>query len=227
MGAERQSLCMNVKPLTVQDLIKEASAFSEIQSALHASDIYGVTDGKAVGTLVEHKFQSYLAARYSFARPNSASGVDFPSINVDIKVTSVVQPQSSSPFKSARQKIFGLGHHLLVFVYEKVDNSRKKTSNLFFRHTIFLDQSKTADFQITKGLRQLLKNKANEEELAAYIMDKNLPVDSIELAQIISRLIKSPPEQGYLTISNALQWRLQYQRVIDEAGQVDGIIRIR
>ncbi|MGC8539505.1 MAG: restriction endonuclease [Phycisphaerae bacterium] len=218
---------MNVEALTLQDIIREAREFSEIQSALHERDIYGVTDGKAVGTLVEHKFQNYLAARYSFARPNSASGVDFPSINLDIKVTSVVQPQSSSPFRSARQKIFGLGYHLLVFVYEKVDNSRKKTSNLFFRHTIFLDQSKTADFQITKGLRQLLKNKANEEELAAYIMDKNLPVDSIELAQITSELIKSPPEQGYLTISNALQWRLQYQRVIEEAGQVDGIIRVR
>lgn len=218
---------MNKKILTVPDLIKEAQAFSENQSTTQEPDLYGVTDGKAVGTLVEHKFHIFLTARYSFARPNSASGIDFPSINVDVKVTSVVQPQSSSPFKSARQKIFGLGHHLIVFVYEKVDNARKRTSNLSFRHTIFLDQSKTADFQITRGLRQLLDNNANEEELAAYIMDKNLPVDSTELAQITSELIKSPPEQGYLTISSALQWRLQYRRIIDEAGQVDGIIRVR
>lgn len=31
----------------------------------------------------------------------------------------------------------------------------------------------------------------------------------------------------YLTISNALQWRLQYSRVIAQAGAVDGIIRVR
>lgn len=115
---------MNKKVLTVPDLIKEAHAFAENQSTAQEPDLYGVTDGKAVGTLVEHKFQIFLAARYSFARLNSASGIDFPSINVDMKVTSVVQPQSSSLFKSARQKIFGLGHHLIVFVYEKVDNSR-------------------------------------------------------------------------------------------------------
>jgi hypothetical protein len=28
----------------------------------------------------------------------------------------------------------------------------------------------------------------------------------------------TPPELGYLTISNALQWRLQYSRVIEQAG---------
>jgi hypothetical protein len=33
--------------------------------------------------------------------------------------------------------------------------------------------------------------------------------------------------QGYLTVSNALQWRLQYGRVIAEAGKVDGILRLR
>ncbi|MDJ0725369.1 MAG: hypothetical protein QNJ38_09690 [Prochloraceae cyanobacterium] len=31
------------------------------------------------------------------------------------------------------------------------------------------------------------------------------------------RILEQPPEIGYLTISNALQWRLQYRRVIDLA----------
>lgn len=30
-----------------------------------------------------------------------------------------------------------------------------------------------------------------------------------------------------LTISNALQWRLQYARVIEEAGKVDGVLKLR
>lgn len=40
-------------------------------------------------------------------------------------------------------------------------------------------------------------------------------------------IINSPPNLGYLTISNALQWRLQYNRVIQKAGEVDGIWKIK
>jgi hypothetical protein len=60
-----------------------------------------------------------------------------------------------------------------------------------------------------------------------FIQDKNLPVDEIEANSIAKDVIKTPPKQGYLTISNALQWRLQYARVIQEAGKVKGIRRIR
>lgn len=35
------------------------------------------------------------------------------------------------------------------------------------------------------------------------------------------------PNQGYLTILNALQWRLQYSRVIQQAGSTSGIVRVR
>jgi hypothetical protein len=62
---------------------------------------YGVTDGKAVGTYLEHKFKLYLKERYEFLEGNSASGIDFPGLLVDVKVTSIRQPQSSCPFKSA------------------------------------------------------------------------------------------------------------------------------
>jgi len=34
------------------------------------------------------------------------------------------------------------------------------------------------------------------------------------------------PQIGYLTISNALQWRLQYARVIEQAGKVEGVLRL-
>ena len=56
----------------------------------------------------------------------------FPGLFVDIKVTSAKQPQSSARFKSARQKIFGLGYSLLIFVYDKVDDSTNRTANLKF-----------------------------------------------------------------------------------------------
>jgi len=54
-----------------------------------------------------------------------------------------------------------------------------------------------------------------------------LPVDDIEANRIADELLHNKPKLGYLTISNALQWRLQYSRVITNAGDVTGIERVR
>ena len=55
---------------------------------------------------VEHKFQQQLKSRYSVTIGSSASGIDLPSKDIltDIKVTSIKQPQSSCPYKDAKQK---------------------------------------------------------------------------------------------------------------------------
>ncbi len=58
-------------------------------------------------------------------------------------------------------------------------------------------------------------------------MERNLPVDEIGADQLADKILKFPPNQGYLTISNALQWRLQYSRVIQQAGSTSGIVRVR
>lgn len=93
--------------MTVEILRSEATLFSSAESQHCEPLLYGVTDGKAVGTYLEQKFRIYLQQRYEFLAGNSASGIDFPGLFVDMKVTSVKQPQSSCLFKSARQKIFG------------------------------------------------------------------------------------------------------------------------
>jgi hypothetical protein len=61
----------------------------------------------------------------------------------------------------------------------------------------------------------------------AFMFEKNLPVEEIEAESIADEILRNPPEQGFLTISNALQWRLQYRRIIETAGNEEGIIRIR
>jgi hypothetical protein len=217
-----------LKPtLTIEALINEAKTFAENESVYPEPSLYGVTDGKAVGTYVEHKFKAYLATKYTFITGNSASGIDLPELNVDIKVTSVVQPQSSCPFKSARQKIFGLGYSLLVFVYSKSD-AETRTSTLNILHTIFIEKERTADYQMSTKLREIVANKGNADDLVAFMHDRNLPVDDIEAYAIANEILSGAPlMEGYLTISNALQWRLQYSRVITEAGKVNGIIRVR
>ena len=138
----------------------------------------------------------------------------------------MVQPQSSCPFNSARQKIFGLGYNLLVFVYKKEDNQQTKTSRLYILHTIFVSKNRTADYQLTTSLNKILENNANKDDIIALFHDKNLPVDDILADSLADEILSHKPEIGYLTISNALQWRLQYSRIIEEAGNVSGIARL-
>lgn len=210
--------------LTIQRLQKEAKIFSKAESQHTEPLLYGVTDGKAVGTYLEQKFRRYLqGAGYDFEAGNSGSGIDFPGLNVDMKVTSIRQPQSSCPYKHARQKIYGLGYALIVFVYEKTDDPLTMTAKLRILHTIYVEQERTADFQMTKGLNDILDNEGNEADIMAFLSDRALPVDEIELGRLAQEILINRPAQGFLTISNALQWRLNYVRVIQQAGQVGGV----
>lgn len=213
-------------PLTLQDLKREAGKFAKMESRHEEPDLFGVTDGKAVGTYLEQKFQTSLLERFAYPKGSSAKGIDFPGLDVDIKVTSIRQPQSSCPFRSARQKVFGLGYSLLVFVYDKRDDSSKRTARLNIQHTIFVEKHRTADYQTTSGLHRLLDNKANRDDILAFFAERMLPLDEITASILADEVLQQRPELGYLTMSNALQWRLQYSRVIDQAGVVGGIIRL-
>lgn len=212
--------------LTVKSLQKEAALFSEVESKHAEPSLFGVTDGKAVGTYLEHKFQTELLNRYAYPRGSSAKGIDFPGLDVDIKVTSIKQPQSSCPFRSARQKIYGLGYSLLVFVYEKTDDEVARVARLKILHAIFIERQNTADYQTTSGILRLLENKANTDDLLAYFAERMLPLDEITALSLAEEVLRQPPLPGYLTISNALQWRLQYSRAIEKAGSVAGLLRL-
>jgi len=219
---------MSKKKLTIKDLIRSANEFCKQETRYENKELFGVTDGKAVGTYIEHKFKDYLNKNYIVDNGNSARGIDLPApeINTDIKVTSIKQPQSSSPFKDAKQKIYGLGYNLLVFVYEKTDNHKNETAILDFKSCSFIEKERTADYTTTFRLIEMINDGANEEDIIAYLNDKNIPADDITLSQITKQILKSPPKLGYLTISNALQWRLQYGRIVALSEKVNGIIKI-
>lgn len=214
--------------LTIEKLIEEAQIFCVEQSKFQHKELYGVTDGKAVGTLIEHKFQTHLNDKYEVLVGSSVRGIDLPSddIQTDIKVTSIRQPQSSCPFKDAKQKIFGLGYNLLVFVYDKSDDPKTQTAILNFVSCSFVHKERTADYTTTYRLREMVKDGANEADIIAYLQDKNIPADEITLAKVAEQILQTPPEQGYLTISNALQWRLQYQRIVALTDDIPGIDKI-
>jgi len=106
------------------------------------------------------------------------------------------------------------------------DDPKTKTATLNFVSCTFVAKERTADYTTTFRLREMVKDKANEADIIAYLQDKNIPADEITLTQLAKQILKRPPEQGYLTISNALQWRLQYQRIFDLNENVKGIIKI-
>jgi hypothetical protein len=57
------------QPLTIRKLRAEAAAFARIESTYPEPTLFGVTDGKAVGTYLEQKFQAYLQTRYEYPNP--------------------------------------------------------------------------------------------------------------------------------------------------------------
>lgn len=210
--------------MDISDLKAEAKIFCEFMKQENHPSLIGITDGKAVGTYIEHRFQKYLSSKYEIEIGNSAKGIDLPgsTIETDIKVTSIVQPQSSCPFKNARQKIFGLGYNLLIFVYDKKDTPT--TCTLYFKYCTFIDKSRTADFTITKRLREMVDDGANKDDIVGFLVDKNVPGDAIVYSDLADEILRNKPKQGYLTISNALQWRLQYTRVISLENTVNGVL---
>ena len=212
------------QPLTQTDLISMAKAFC-LESHIYR-ELFGVTDGKAVGTFIERGFRERLEMLYDVQGGNSALGLDLPSVETDIKVTSTRQPQSSCPFHSARQKVYGLGYNLLLFVYDKQDNSRHGTATLNFVHCAFIDKSRTADYQTTRGLLEILNRDGNRDDVIAFLSDRNLPGDEVVYNTLADEILQSPPTLGYLTISNALQWRLQYSRILNLAEAVSWIVQI-
>ena len=209
--------------LTIRNIKSEAGIFLRSLSMRGIDSLFGTTDGKAVGTYVEHEFHNHLQKEYNYETGSSAKGIDFPVLGVDLKVTSFRQPQSSCPFKSAEQKVYGLGYHLLVFVYDKQDDSDRELAYLNFVNAVFIEDTRTGDFLTTKGIIDILRSGANLDDIDAFLQERNLPLDELGRRSLAERIIEEPPLQGYVTISNALQWRLQYARSISIAGQVNGV----
>jgi hypothetical protein len=208
----------------IDNLIERAALFARGFQAVDHPKLRGYSDGKTVGTYIESAFKEDLAKAgvIEILEGNAAKGIDLPSFNIDIKVTSIRQPQSSSPFNTFKQKIEGLGYGLILFVYDKSDKRDKNVKFVAVRH---IPAELTGDFQTTKGLRQIIADPdGNVEDVFAFLADRNIPADDSELYDYSRWLMKHPPDVGYLTISNALQWRLQYTRVV--VGGIAGIDEI-
>ena len=111
-------------------------------------------------------------------------------------------------------------------MYEKKDDSDQKTTLLVFVSCSFIEKERTSDFQTTTALLQMIENKANIDDIFAYLSDRNIPADEITLMNLATDILANPPQIGFLTISNALQWRLHYGRIVLIKESVYGITKM-
>jgi hypothetical protein len=212
-----------MQELTLAYLKREAGDFVRIISAAPVSSLYHISDGRKVVAYIEQAFHKHLQERYTGVADTLASGIDFPGLDTDMKTFSVRLPQSMYPYRYASQKIYGLGYHLLIFIYEKSDHLASHTAHLSFPYTLFLSRERTADYQTTYGLREILRRGGSRDDITTFLEQRGLPLDDIGRELLADHILLHPPEIGYLTVSNALQWRLQYGRAIGVASHVEGV----
>ena len=117
---------------------------------------------------------------------------------------------------------------MLIFVYDKTDDDKTRSATLNFTDTIYVVDKYTADYQMTLGLREILDRGGNSDDLLDFMISRNLTADEIALNEIAEELLTRRPDQGYLTISPVLQWRLAYSSAITEAsgGLNPGVISL-
>jgi hypothetical protein len=65
------------EPLTLAILKTTVKDFVAGLSATAIPELYGVDNGKTIGTYVEHAFNRYLTEQYDYAPGSSAKGIDF------------------------------------------------------------------------------------------------------------------------------------------------------
>ena len=208
---------LDMSDLTLETLKTVVGDFVKEIGTAPISELYGITDDEAVSGYVEQSFHHWLRSRFTYAQGGSASGMNFPQLGVELKVTSIRRPQSICPFRDASQKVYGLGYHLLILIHEKNDDPATRAAYLYFPHAIFVSRERTADYQTTRGLLEILGRDGNTEDVISFLEERNLPLDEIGRQRLAEKILSERPELGYLTVSVAWQWRLQYSRVIKTA----------
>lgn len=69
----------------------------------------------------------------------------------------------------------------------------------------------------------MVKNNASESDIIDLLTEKNIPGDENNLKYLAKKILSNPPKQGYLTISNALQWRLKYSNIFNMECEMEGV----
>ena len=111
-----------------------------------------------------------------------------------------------------------------MFVYDKRDDEKTRTGRLDMQHTIFVRKERTADYQTTSGLRRLIENKANRDDILAFFEEHFMPFERIEDIRLSERVLRQPPAVGAL--GQGRRRPSCFDRVVKCAGKVDGVLSL-
>jgi hypothetical protein len=126
------------------------------------------TDSKSLGTIIEKFIKAEISRMLTLTvSGSSASGVDIPELDLNLKTTSDRQPQSSEPFVSAYQRILGADHDVLVCIYNGEEFHEQHVPLKIIRHR-FLRQTQAADKVLCSGA-QPLQRRARSDEASSKI----------------------------------------------------------
>lgn len=71
-----------------------------------------------------------------------------------------------------------------------MNDPKTKTANLNFVSCSFISNERTGDYTATYRLREMVKDKANVEDIVAYLNDKHIPADGNYLDSVSRTDIK-------------------------------------
>ena len=134
---------------------------------------HGVTDGKAAGAFAGRLFEDCLSQRHDMASGNSAGGLGLPSASTGIKAA---PPACRQAGRDGKQKIYGLGCSLAVSVYGENDGHTDKAGALDYCACPFVDSQRAADYQTAAGIRNIIADNGNEDDIFALWVERNIPV---------------------------------------------------
>ena len=214
--------------LAIERMAASAKAFCAQYGGVPQEALYGVTDGKAAGTFVEHLLEDYLSQRYDMASGNSARGLGLPSANTGIKAASPVRPQSGCPCRDSKQKKYGLGCSLAVSVYGKNDGHTDKAGALDYCACSFVGSQRAADCQTAAGIRNIIADNGKEDDVFALWVERNIPVRRSLADEYGERIVAHPaPNRLSHHIFFGLSGcRARHQQRYAHADQLPGRMRL-
>lgn len=178
--------------LTIGRMAASAKAFCAQYGGVPRETLYGVTDGKAAGTFAGRLFEDYLSQRHDMASGNSAGGLGLPSASTGIKAAPPVRPQSGCPYRDGKQKKYGLGCSLAVSVHGENDGHTDKAGALDYCACSFVDSQRAADYQTAAGIRNIIADNGNEDDVFAFWVERNIPVRRSLADEYGERIVAHP-----------------------------------
>lgn len=202
--------------LDLRNYIDSVAEFCvEMESRTVPEDKSGTS--KQIGTYFEKELRDWFENKHGLVSEGSvAEDIDLPAFNLDVKTTSNRQPQSSSTFDDPGERIVGVDYNILLFVYDKqsVDGGNK----FEIKTCAYIPKERASDYRKSDDAVKLVadyrEGKLSESELREQLEDLT-GVGAISDKKF-EEIKNDPPEKGAITITPALQWRFNYNKMVKE-----------